>query len=379
MPHRVRSSTTTATWLALALLGAAACDGPKEPTPTTVEAAPAPLPATRVRVATAARGQLSEGATASGKLHPFKSATIAAEAPGRILTREVERGDAVKRKSLLFRIDTARSKIQYDQAVANEEAARIDLGLAERELGRGEKLIEAQDISRSRFDQLAHSRDSAAKRSDLATINRRLAARGLSDARIRAPFAATAVTVHAERGDYVAPGTPLVTLADLTRLRLRVGLTAAEAQALERAGREPIGVRFDELGGASVQAVLHNVSPLADPRTGTYAAEFWLDQTAEGSLREGMVGRIDLSTLDAAPAILVPRQSVVRHAGGFAVWVVADGPDGPVARRRPVRLGRHDATHTEVREGIAADERVVVDGIFALADGEAVELDGVEG
>lgn len=363
-----------APWL-LCSLGAAGCtaNATEAPAPATIEA-PA-LPAIRVGVTTVERRALEIDGSASGKLHAFKTATIAAEVPGRVTRRSVERGEAVERRDNLFKIDTRNSQLALQQAQANEAASAIDLDLAQRELDRGQQLLDGQDIAQSSFDQLNHSRDSARKRSELAELNRRVAAKSVADARVRAPFDGTVVRLHAEEGDYVGPGTPLATIADFSKLRLRIGLTASEVLALESRDTQTVDVSFASLGGTSVAATLHDVDPLVDQATGTYAAEFWLEQPDGAPLREGMVGRVVLETSEDAE-VVVPRNSVIRHGAGFAVWVVdrGDGHEG-TAERRVVTLGRHDATWTVVLSGLEEGDTVVTSGQFALAEGIAVELD----
>ncbi len=368
------SRRTVLPLLAVLVLGCTAKADGGGPEPEPLERVE--LPAIRVTVAPAQRRALSIDASATGKLHAFKSATVAAEVPGRVTERKVERGADVKRRGALFRIDTRNSQLALQQAKANASATSIDLDLAQRELERGETLLSGQDISRSSYDQLAHSRDAAKKRVELAEISRRQAAKSVADARVRVPFDGTVVRLHAEVGDYVGPGTPLATIADLSKMRLRVGLTAVEADMLESAESREVLASFAALGGLNVTAELHDIDPLMDPVSGTYTAEFWLEQPEDAPLREGMVGRIALDTkLDAAD-LVIPRRSVVRHDGGFAVWVVEDPHDHRgTASRRAVTLGRHDASYTMVTDGLDEGEVVVTDGHFALAEGIEVELD----
>lgn len=365
-----------APWL-LCLVGAAGgCTANAEtqpaPSPKTTEL----LPAIRVTVVTAEIRTLDLDASASGKLHAFKTATVAAEVPGKVTLRSVERGAEVGRRDTLFRIDTRNSQLSLQQAQANQAASAIDLGLANRELDRGEALLAGDDIAASHYDQLTHSRDSAKKRAELAEISRKVAAKSVADARVRAPFGATVVRLHAEVGDYVGPGAPLATVADLSKMRLRVGVTAAEADGLESRDSTAASVSFPALGGVTLEASLHDIDPLMDPTSGTYTAEFWIEQTEDAALREGMVGRVQLDTASDEADIVIPRGSVVREGAGFAVWVVERAADHRgKARRQSVRLGRNDATHTVVLGGLAQGDTIVIDGHFALAEGATVELD----
>jgi|GEM_PF-1171604 len=378
VPRQRRPVLRSAALLAALLAAPAGCDRDAQARPSPAEdpASSAAEVALRVKLAPVDTGVLGLEGAASGQLHAYRSATVSAEVAGRVVQRWVERGAGVEPGARLFRVDAKTSQLRYRQAKANEDAIAIDLELAARELERGDTLMKTQDIALSQYDQLSHSKKSATQRRELAQIDRKLARRSVADAKVKAPFGGTVVAVHAEVGDYVGPGSPLVTVADLSSMRLRVGVTAAEALELSRTPGRTVEVRFDDLGGATVEAVLHDVSPLADPRSGTYTAEFWLEQPPDQPLREGMVGRLQLADLHPSEALLIPRTAVTRHGGGFAVWVAVSEDGRLVARRREVTLGRYDNDRTEVRSGLKSDDRVVIDGLFALQDGAAIEVDG---
>lgn len=362
--------------LSLALASAFGCQAQADEEPTR-PASEAPL-STAIRVETAVvnREALEFDTSVTGTVHAFKSSTIAAEVPGRITHRTVELGAEVENGAGLFRLDTQTSRLSLRQSQTSEASAQIDLDLAERELKRAETLLATGDISRSHFEQLEHQRDMAAKRLEQARISRQVAAATLRDGRVRAPFDGTVVRLHAEVGDYVAPGTPLASLADLSRMRFRVGLTASEAIAFEHRPDQQATVRFDALGGRPIEARLHDVASLVDPASGTYTAEFWLDQPEGSPLRQGMVGQLELVQEERSASLSIPRAALVRAEGGFAVWTVEAKDEQFVARLRTIAPGRQTTDRVEVLEGLAQGEMVIVRGQFALREGALVEIDG---
>jgi multidrug efflux pump subunit AcrA (membrane-fusion protein) len=175
-----------------------------------------------------------------------------------------------------------------------------------------------------------------------------------------------------------------------------VGLTADELELVEVGARVPVS--FSDLGGRTLEAELRSVSPLVDSRTGTYAAELWLDN-ADGRLRQGMLGRVAFGratqvegSASVAPPLTIPRAAVLRRSppregagagraaddrdgGDYAVWVVDSSGELPRVHARVVVLGRADQDRVAVLDGLAPAERVVIEGVFALREGAAVDVE----
>lgn len=357
-------------------LPATACDHVKSAKPIpSADLDPAAIePRVRVRAVEAERGRLDDVGDATGIVEPFALARVAAETGGRVKVRKVDRGSAVEAGTLLVELDASRARIQVRQADATLAARQSDREQAERERGRSDQLRQRESVSAAAFDRTAHQATSAAAAEDIAKLGKVAAADALRDAKITAPFAGTIADFHVELGEFVGPGTPVVTLVDLTRVRLHVGVTAAEATDL-RVGAQ-LEVQFSELGGRTLTGELHSVSPLADPRSGTYTAELWLDNP-DGLLRQGMIGRVGLRPTNPsgdAPTfepLLIPRAAVLRREGEFSVWVVAEGH----ALARKLALGRADDRHVEVLDGLAPGDWVVIEGGFALREGAAVDVE----
>lgn len=361
-------------WMLLvtSLLG---CDAAAPVDAATPSETPEPIEArVRVRVEPAREGPLAEIGELTGVVEPFASVVVKAETAARIEARHIERGERVEAGTLLYTLDGSRMQIELRRAKASVEARQDDVEQAQRELDRAAKLHAREGISAAAHDRTASAAKSASSAEQLAELSARAAARSLKDAKIRAPFAGLVAEFHAEIGDFVGPGAPVATLVDLSRVRLRVGVTASELELVRVGSRVPVS--FAELGGLTIEAELRSVSPLVDPRTGTYAAELWLDNPDE-RLRQGMLGRVALGQTDAEPPVrlTIPRAAVVRRDGGFAVWVVDDRSDPLRVQARSLVLGRAAGDRVIVREGLRPGERVVIEGVFALREGAAVVIE----
>ncbi|MDE0348193.1 MAG: efflux RND transporter periplasmic adaptor subunit [Gammaproteobacteria bacterium] len=322
-----------------------------------------------VRVALAGMTDLSRETTAAGVVEAFRTATVAAETHGRVTLRSVEPGDRVDAGQVLVNLDSERARIARDEAGAMVRSREIDLREAHNELRRGQDLHARQFISRDVLERLHFAQARAAAGLRAARSQLAAAERVLADAEVRAPFPGIAEHVHVHEGDYVNPGTPVATLADFGRARIRAGITAREAALLTGVGHADL--TLDVLGAEPLRATINSVARVSEPATGTYALELWLTDIAEdvrGGLREGMLATVHLPHGGAAARLTVPSAAVFRRDGAMHVFVVNDGH----AELRPVHTGRSNGPVIEILEGLAAGETVVTDGQFALRDGARV-------
>ena len=335
------------------------------------------LPKTRlrVRVDPVRLERLAAGNRVTGTVRAFHRATVTSETQGRVLSREVEPGARIESGSTIVRLEASRFELELRRAEASLSAARTVLAHAEREFARAERLVSRKAISTQQHDDLRNAADRARDEVALALVARDTARRNLEDTKIAAPFTGTVDSIAVNVGDFVAPGTPVATLVDLSRVRIFAGVTAREAARLEAGTTAQVS--FADLGGAIFAATLKSVGRVAMSGDGTYGLELWMDDV-DGRMRDGLVAQIDLPDPDVTPRLIARRAALLRRDGQPEVFIVEGQGDAAVARRRPVRTGRSQGQWVEILEGLAEGDRVIWDGQFALADGTSVLIDGAE-
>lgn len=327
--------------------------------------------AMRVRVARAEQGALERSARTTGVVYADRKAEVAAEVAGRVVERAVEAGARVEAGDVLVALDTTLLALAESEARATLEARRVDLAEAQKERTRATKLAKRGAMSQSQLDSARFAVDRARSAHALAEAALGRASRALADASVRAPFTGTVEQVMVDVGDYAQPGSQIATIADFGRVRVRAGITAAEAADVEEG--QPATVEFADLGGERFAARVNSVGRVAD-RSGTYRVEVWLDE-ADARLREGMVAQLQLIAGAETGSLLVPRSALLRRADGLSVFVVDERGEETTAVARRVRVGRSGVHDAEILEGLDAGERVVTDGLFALRDGARILVD----
>ncbi|HEY2745240.1 MAG TPA: efflux RND transporter periplasmic adaptor subunit, partial [Polyangia bacterium] len=140
-----------------------------------------------------------------------------------------------------------------------------------------------------------------------------------------------------------------------------------------RVGDVSVGQRaeLDVEGVGKVAGAVEAIAPLVDPATNTVVVRVRVPND-DGRLRGGMFARgAVLGT--PHPGLAVPRAALLPGDGGAATMVaIVDGAG--VVSHRALQLGADAGDAVEVRGGLAAGERVIVAGGYALPDGTKVEI-----
>jgi RND family efflux transporter MFP subunit len=286
---------------------------------------------------------------ASGAALPVADATLSTKLMGAVTAVLVTEGARVAAGTPLVTLDAADLDARSTQAAA---------GIAAAEAAHREAQAMATRIR-------ALYADSAAPRAQLDAVEAGLArARaGLDAARagsaeldavraygvLRAPFAGVVTRRFVDPGDFAAPGAPLVTVQDASRLRISVAVPAANARQV-RAGMR-VAARIE---GVAVQALVEGVVPSAATMYTVNA----IVANRDGALPSGGAAVLAVPEGTTERALLIPLGAVVREGDLTGVRVVREGH----AELRWVRLGDVYGDRVAVRAGLQAGERVALAG-----------------
>jgi RND family efflux transporter MFP subunit len=168
---------------------------------------------------------------AEGRLvaYPDAEVTLGAETGGKLVKLLVHERDRVERGDVLAEVDVAEQRAALNEAWARVKEADPDIAYLEQERSRSEQLFAQNAVARAAYDKSSHDAESATRhRAALLATSARLKAQ-VDKATVRAPIAGTVTTRFVEAGAYVSPGAPIVTLVDLTRLRVQAEIGEFDA------------------------------------------------------------------------------------------------------------------------------------------------------
>ncbi|ART81482.1 hypothetical protein CBP31_01565 [Oceanisphaera profunda] len=224
-----------------------------------------------------------------GKLAPIHSVNLRAQVSGTVLTRP-ELGQRVAKNDALITVSDDGRRVQLEQAQA-------DLALRQAQVSAGARLRAKQHISETDYLSLK----AAAVSAKAAVANAKLA---VSHSEIVAPFAGQVDSLPVEQGGFVQVGDELLTLVDVSRLKL----TAHVPQQAVLKLNTGLPVRAVLLDGRELNGKLDFIAQAADDQTRSFALEAKLDNPHGWRVAGASVGlHIQLPKQDAirlSPALL---------------------------------------------------------------------------
>jgi len=192
------------------------------------------------------------------------------------------------------------------------------------------------------------------------------ATRPARQASIRSQFAGTVIERLVDEGSYVAAGSGLYRVADLSRLWVQLDAYESDLPFL-RAG-QPVTLDVTALPGKSFTGKITFIDPVIHPRKRTLRVRVEVENP-DGELRPGMFAEAVVRGKpggEAAEGILIPETAPLFTGRRSVVYVEVSGATRPTYEAREVVLGPKAGSHYPVVSGLRANERVVVNGAFAI-------------
>ena len=268
-------------------------------------------------------------------------------------------GANVRAGEVLVRLAGRESDAAVASARAAVAAARTAYETASRNRARFERLegrgaAAAIELDRAKQEEAASASAAASAEASLAR-----AETDRSQSVLAAPFDAVVVEKMVSAGDLAAPGRPLVRLASTRGRRVEAAPGEEDAARLTVGRSIPV-----VLGENVVEGRIVEIVGAVDPATRRRIVRLGLPEGVEPAV--GSFARLQLPG-PSARRLVVPARAVVERGGLEIAWTVE--PDGRVALRYVRTGGTVGEGRLEVRSGLEAGERVVIDPPDDLAAG----------
>jgi multidrug efflux system membrane fusion protein len=297
-------------------------------------------------------------------------------------------GQIVKQGDLLFTIDKRPFKNTLDQARANLETAKSNVAFTQADLARGQQLLRDRTISEQIFEQRAQAARNAQSGVAANEAMVRQAELDLEFTELRAPVTGRIGDRRVTPGNLVTGGTGGSTtlLGNIVSIDpIRLEFTFDETSLL-RYQRLATGGKSDVtgLGNTAVRLKLLDetdfshygrmdfIDNVIDRATGTIRgrAQF---ANADGLFTPGMFARVEVPGSAPYQALMIPDAAIGTEQVRKFVYVL---DRDNVARQRFVTLGQVVDDLRVIKDGLSADDRVVVNGLMRVRVGQKVTPDG---
>jgi RND family efflux transporter MFP subunit len=352
-------------------------------------------------VAPVRRETIANSLSIAGQFLPYQNVELHAKVAGYIRNIYVDIGDHVHQGQVLAVLEIPELMAQVDEAKAAVHHAEEEIQRAHSDVSRAEAdnvalhanavrlvntdkarpgLIAQQELDDATAKDRASQAQVDAYKSALAAAQQQLEVAkanlqhyaALSDyAKIIAPYNGVVTWRFSDTGALVQAGTsntsglPVVTVAEIDRLRLRVPVPESMA-AKVRLG-DPVDVHVQATGEHFTGKVARFTNAL-DPSTRTMQVEIEVPNP-DYHLQPGMFADVTLQSGRQANVLTVPVNALQRGQDKTTVLVV--DADNRV-QRRDVQTGAQDSNNVEILSGLSEGDRVIIGNLTSYQPGQLV-------
>jgi multidrug efflux system membrane fusion protein len=315
-----------------------------------------------------------------GQFSAVDSVELRAQVGGTLSTIEFQDGQIVHKGDPLFVIDPRPFQIRLDQAVAQLQTAEAKLALSDAQLWRAQQLKRTDFGTAESVDTRAADQRSAQAAIDTAKAAIRDAQLDLEFSRVSAPFTgrigahlvSIGSLVSGSRGG-TSPTTLVATIVSLDPIYIDFDMSEADYLAYQQAihGTAPhsdVAISLDGDGHFDRHGTLDFIDNAVNRSSGTIHARATVPNP-DLSITPGQFARLRVALGQPAPALLVPPSAVIPDQSRQIVMTVA--ADGTVVPKAVETGGLHNGLRI-VQGGLAADDRVVIDGLVRVRPGAKV-------
>jgi membrane fusion protein, multidrug efflux system len=320
-------------------------------------------PPQTVSVTRAAQGEWQTRIEAIGSLRAVKGADLSLELSGVVESISFNSGDDVAEGAQLLKLRTA-------DDVARLESLQAVAALNEITNERDQKQFKMQAVSQATLDTDAANLKNARAQvvQQQAIIDKKI---------LRAPFAGHLGIRAVDLGQYLGPGTVIVTLQALDPIYVDffVPQQAIDQLRLE----ETVTVHVDAFKNEVFAGKISAINPKVDTGSRNVQVRATM-QNADHKLLPGMYATVEITTGSPQNYVTLPQTAITYNPYGDTVYVVDNktGPDGKpqlTARQTFITIGPTRGDQVAVLKGVEDGDTVVTAGQIKLHNGSVVLID----
>ncbi|MES2356894.1 MAG: efflux RND transporter periplasmic adaptor subunit [Gemmatimonadota bacterium] len=336
-------------------------------------------PPSEVSVLTVTPRTVEDNLEFTGQVRAYRSVQVRAQASGVIMARPFTEGARVHVGEVLYRIDPTTADAEWRSAKARLASAEATLANTQTMASRLRALLPGNAVAKQDVDNAEAQVKSASAAVDDARGGVDAARKNLSETTVRAQINGRIERTLLDVGARVTGPADLLTTIDVldpiyvtfrpsTDQQAQWRSDPAYARAMAPGGSARVQVTLPDGSAFPTEGRVGYIDPVVDPQTGTqeYRAEF---ANSHRIMLPGQFVHVALRGLSRTNAIVIPQRAVLQQMGRQIVYVV--GADNKVATRE-VKATTWTGNDWLIETGLAAGDRVVVDGVQKIGPGAPV-------
>lgn len=321
-------------------------------------------PPQTVSTTVAATQPWQQQVTAIGSLRAVRGADLSAQVGGIVSAIHFESGADVPEGALLVELSAADDQAKLDSLKAQAQLAQVTYD-------RDQRQLQAQAVSKQVVDT-----DALTLKSDLAQVAEQQAT--VDYKTIKAPFAGRIGIRQVDLGQYLAPGTTIVTLQALDPIF--VDFTLPQQALAQVAVGQKVNVAVDTFPGQKFAGTIAAINSKVDLTTRNVQLRATI-ANPDHRLLPGMFATVVIDVGAEQNFITLPQTAVAYNPYGSTVYLVddkgkgANGQELLTARQVFVTAGDVRGDQVAIVKGVNAGDTVVTAGQIKLRNGSPLHID----
>lgn len=324
-------------------------DKKKDAAKTETKSSSKAIPAKAIKIKA---GKLVDRIRITGTVLPNEDVNLTSEAGGIIKQINFSEGQLVNQGSLLVKINDAEIKAQL-------ERLESQLELYKNREYRQKKLLEKGGVSQDEYDAVLAEFNAIKAQIKEAQAK-------ILKTEIRAPFSGTVGLRNVSLGTYINPGTSIVSLVNLDKLKIEFSVPEKYMTRLQKG--QKVFIRSD-VSESTYEARVYAIQPKIDLETRTIQARAILENPRK-TLMPGAFVNIEIILKEYEEAVQVPSITVISELGGQKVFLYKQGQAVPTK----VKTGIRTSKSVQILEGVAAGDTLISSNLLGLRPGLEVNL-----
>ena len=282
-------------------------------------------------------------------------AQIASKVPARILAINVNAGDAVKAGQIVARLEPTELQSRLNQARSALATAESQHAKAVIDLRRTQNLFDKEAATQQSLEVAQAAENTSAAQVAEARAMIATAETLLSDTVLLMPFDGTVIKRNLDPGHMALPGTPVLTVQSAQRPRVEANVPISCANYVRLGDTLKARLGESRLGEGKFNVKVEEISPAADPSTGTILVKAGFDNST--AVKPGVFVWLE-QKCGSRKSLLIPASAVSRSGQLESVLLVVDG----ATRLRHIRTGKADDGWVVVLSGLKEGDVVMARG-----------------
>jgi membrane fusion protein (multidrug efflux system) len=301
--------------------------------------------------------------SAIATLEAIQGVDIAAEVPGTVNSIHFNSGQYIKKGETIVTLNA-----DVEQATLKRYQATLQL--ARHNYEREKTLFQKQVSTKATLD----ARDSELQ---IAEANVETTQAQIKQKTITAPFEGRLGIRHINQGQFIQPGTPLVTLQALDPLFVNFSLP--EQHLADLALGQAITVSIDLGGEKKVNGKITAIDSKVDPNTRNVLIQATIPNE-QYRLYPGMYGLVQVYTNQKNQSIAIPQTAISYNHSGNYVYIIKDQSAAKDksklhAYQQTVKTGERRQDLVVIENGLTPGTEIVIAGQLKLQQGASIVLE----